>query len=1506
MELPAELIQVDQMTWSDPVAQWGNRIHVTYTYDRETGLKEGIYLEMWLVSDGPDVIYKQVNYIHGEKHGEELLHEYPTYAPNWNKRVYWDHGEETGGKETRFWGWGPDDPNRPMEIREWEWNGDNYHETSNSYHEANGALASYYETRALNSGDLWITIESYSVGYNLNGTKSAESWSKSFRKEDGTWQTRYIGPFHAQWREDGTQWFWRGYDENGERHGKWQEWTEEGILKYTQNYQHGLQNGPQYNYDSSNGALYSTWVMQMGIRHGIYQQFDPATGRLVNGGQYSNGNQCGTWTSYRSDGSVASVYDHGDCQPLVLVEENPIFDEEAEPETIKWIEGLVFDKIRKLPLGGVAVDATGGYQTVTDPVGKFRLQLGSGALYTLTLSTAGYNTRSGRLDMGDYQTRTLNIGLIPEGSDDKPRILEVESQFGDVFFEGLVANNRYTVDIGWGEGTADGINFKLNGVDHAGTIIGDQGLITFNMGSALKPGLGSTTNTLNVIASNSLGIASDPEILHPLLVPLPSWLTGLGTLSAGESEAGLINYKLSLQWPDEPVTLELNQANLGSLGWQAWSLIPLVGGQPFGLKSTQALLELELKTDGNGSALFGGQTGLRAGGQEITGKVGGRGHYYYRSGKGIEWKKGSLLVGIEGTIEKEAGVVDVIPALASAVNLPVVGRGIAWINRQAKVNGVIGMGSEIELDILDQEGSLDFSHSEASLKASLKLGLGGGEGKLKLKFTGSGEARALFQIPANPDYLKQVEAELAAELAVTAWLFQKSFSASHTFSYPTALAYKTLSANYPLDDAVGFRPISRSFAESAGYHRIAPEVYRNLSSTDETTWTTRLENVYPDTQLQLYSDQSIHYIHFDPAKQTLRATEWHEFSLGNRLDYPRTDDQNADFGLSISNVAAWMRVKDPAFPQDGTLEQMAAQIEIACSNIYLTPEKSPLYVTDNDYLDMNPVVTGDYTGYVLFWESNQGNQLVGSAEWPSQIHHAVWGGDTLGFQTIKTVPGSFIDATSFTYASKAGELAMAWIQDMDGDMATETDREIFTRYTVGGVWTDPLRITTNATGPESPRLLVTPSGEFELFWLEEGSLYSAFPDTPGMSLRSAAADLPPVTRFLANTLVANKPVLFLIRQDGDERDASVIRWDATTVSWTPEIPLRCNLNGVDVHDFALQNYKDRSFLFAGLRESDSGTDIVTATALLPLGDLSYSIPSSFNMPVPVPGESFTVPVDYVNAGNDPLDDPVIAIYGDSLDAPNQLSQAQIPGTLAPGDRGQVLLSFTVPEMSWPKQLLVCRSRADGVALATNKAISIGVSSTDLEILRIQHISNPDGSSTARVTLRNNGPFAASSIPVELVSGSQTLSRAMLSGLFPGKSAEVDLQVWPAEDFLKDAPTLTAVLDPQDTVSDTDLTNNILNFQLPGDDGLWSLSPQAGSFKFVDWFGILQETTAEWAYHFDLGWMFVEAEDIGSLYFYDVNLGSWIWTRYDIFPCFYHFGEQGWWWFEGSRAKPVGR
>lgn len=87
----------------------------------------------------------------------------------------------------------------------------------------------------------------------------------------------------------------------------------------------------------------------------------------------------------------------------------------------------------------------------------------------------------------------------------------------------------------------------------------------------------------------------------------------------------------------------------------------------------------------------------------------------------------------------------------------------------------------------------------------------------------------------------------------------------------------------------------------------------------------------------------------------------------------------------------------------------------------------------------------------------------------------------------------------------------------------------------------------------------------------------------------------------------------------------------------------------------------------------------------------------------------------------------------------------------------------------------------------------------------------------------------------------------------------------------------------------------------------SASRLEDSWRWFDWFKAFKPTDSGWIYHARHGWLFVQAEDTGQMFFWDSALGRWMFTNASIYPWMYAFGDAGGWlWFfedgnPGSRA-----
>lgn len=88
------------------------------------------------------------------------------------------------------------------------------------------------------------------------------------------------------------------------------------------------------------------------------------------------------------------------------------------------------------------------------------------------------------------------------------------------------------------------------------------------------------------------------------------------------------------------------------------------------------------------------------------------------------------------------------------------------------------------------------------------------------------------------------------------------------------------------------------------------------------------------------------------------------------------------------------------------------------------------------------------------------------------------------------------------------------------------------------------------------------------------------------------------------------------------------------------------------------------------------------------------------------------------------------------------------------------------------------------------------------------------------------------------------------------------------------------------------------------------SSLGNGWLFFDWFKSFSPVSGNWIYHSRHGWLFVSADDTGSMFFWDTALGRWTFTNETVYPWMYAYGpEGGWvWFFENGRpgARYFGR
>ena len=372
-------------------------------------------------------------------------------------------------------------------------------------------------------------------------------------------------------------------------------------------YRDGLIHGTVRNYFTS-GDLNTTSEYLSGRRHGDYRSYYDASGRLQKAGQYSNNQACGTWTTryYDSEGNLDRTHtdNFGSCGSLV-------------PNMPPEISSSVTLKVKLVGPGGLPVRGGASFsydddgQTINRSIGIPDSGTGSQS-FNLKESLSGELA----VNLTGYKPQMRNVTLSPGTplreetfnlvSLDAPQISNGVSMFGDHFMSGIRFNNRYTLNIDWGE-TTPGHGYTLingiripNGYIYFDSNNDTTGIADVDMGSLLfDPSANRGGNRVEFVAVSSEGVESEPYKVNPIIYPIPAWASALG-LFEYRNVNGQPHYQMNTSWPKQPFKIGLFLEDLPAEAQLLWGLIPMVGGFDLGLGETQSNLDFSLDTFGRG------------------------------------------------------------------------------------------------------------------------------------------------------------------------------------------------------------------------------------------------------------------------------------------------------------------------------------------------------------------------------------------------------------------------------------------------------------------------------------------------------------------------------------------------------------------------------------------------------------------------------------------------------------------------------------------------------------------------------------------------------------------------------------------------------------------------------------------------------------------------------------------------------------------------------------------
>ncbi len=1018
---------------------------------------------------------------------------------------------------------------------------------------------------------------------------------------------------------------------------------------------------------------------------------------------------------------------------------------------------------------------------------------------------------------------------------------------GPYYFPGPQLPNRHDILVNWGDTDPEAIYLILNG--KSVRVSPSSPFYTYDFGRELKYSLLGTRNVLQAYAVGRVDgqrLVSNNFYLYPIGIAFPSWLLPptiplnllrINCISGG----GSASFGLEYVYPEEPVEARVT--------FPSW--FPYIGGQRFGLGKTQAKFNLEVDTSGTGVVSLTGSTGFEAAGQEVIGSLQGAGQVRIPQGQGVSVLGASLGIALEGNVEKKAGIADVIPALKALENTWLIGRIIRWFNTRAQLEAKISPSVNTTLQF---EGRRDGWHWQGvsgggKIKTELALVINLIKA-MKARVYGGGAGGVELQVPPAPSYLKRIYMQLYAGLQLIVWRWRYSLSKAYTWSYPFLLATRveTLSAP-PSLGTQGWRPIPRDYAASPETYavfqgnrtplRLGTRLGSGLPPTQENLI---VSNVFPygDPALAANGDLMLLWVHDDTEKPLMQGEEIYFSVYRNGTWTPPhgiTDDTLQDFAPQVAfdarnqAVAVWER-NVVEHDENTQLDQAYVDaFEIAYSVWNGTQWSEPTLLTDNDILDYAPFLTRGHDGrLLLIWRQNTHGELLGTAEAPETILYTVWDGSS--WSTPKALLQEAIGIIDLTAARwNEQRMIVVYSQDLDGDLLTPNDQELFAMTWDGSRWSTPVRLTQDNLPDNRPQVIYDRDGRINLLWLKGDTLVGLLGQLTGTPHEIAVEGAAGVLDFRITQDSRGNLALLWQGLSNEGVDIFYAAFDQANAVFSNVRQLTHDPSAESL--FAPASSRQGEMVVAYYKthlitETVTVTDTVTIPDVTTFGSTDlYVLRHTFGpdlalqdtdialFPVnPAPGSTAQITVTLRNEGDWAVPSPRVAFYqGDPRRGGRLLGTVEAPVVLTGGMTTTLTFAWDLPTSGAPFTLFVVADPENQIAEwnEENNTATAALSLPDVQVSSLTVEYGPGPVVTASVTITNGGVADAGAFEVALrledpEKATGEIGRAQVSGLKVNDSTRLEIPINVAT-LPEGRHLLYAVADVTSAIREADETNN---------------------------------------------------------------------------------------------------
>ena len=656
-----------------------------------------------------------------------------------------------------------------------------------------------------------------------------------------------------------------------------------------------------------------------------------------------------------------------------------------------------------------------------------------------------------------------------------------------VFLDKVTVDDQFDANIVWGDPRQGYVTWKVgNKTNRVGKTGNARVSKNVDVGAQ---GVGRTT--LTVQAQNTVGQPSRPETTLITVAPPPDCSGPPSTIKGLKLGGGDVNYKFNFKFP-EPVPFKAQTERELPEG------IPFFGGGKFGIEETQFNFGVDIRATGEGYATAGAKTGLAAMRSSVTGEATGRADLILDPG-GVHVQKGEMEFKIAGKLKSKEPLLKLITPMGPVVAVIERVPGAKALVDKASVQIELEPKIAFVLKVKDKAGCLQWDGTEArpgmGIKASLIINIV--PKKFEVTVSVGGEGQLYLGVPEP--YFRGAE----VKFLVGAKVFLYKYALEGEKAYNARFGGQQR-ANAMLDGTADAMPaetgtwtlMDQRYLTAADYG-----LWTGTRGTNATTDQQLVANAYPlaHPSFAIRPDSTQEYLVWahDKGGSNPQGSDELMYARGTATDWSTTPSQLTNDAVSDlnpvlvplgdgNNLVVWERF-DAARPGDinNDMDGYFSHMQVAAGTFWPTataPQLTPLQLSTSGTLNHGPQAGALTDGAMAIWINNAHNKLLGDTANPDTLMWSRYTTRDRTWTAAAPLAANIAGLRDVRFASNGNHAAVVWSQDMDGDLTTVTDQELFYATWQNGTWSSTQRLTTNSLRDSEPLLQLSESGAPILIW----------------------------------------------------------------------------------------------------------------------------------------------------------------------------------------------------------------------------------------------------------------------------------------------------------------------------------------------------------------------------------------------------------------------------------------